>query len=755
MAHMSAQDSAGAPLLRFAGCELDAARMQLRRDGALVEVQPLVLELILCLASHRQRVVTRDELVAEVWKQRAVSDAAIARALRKAREALGDSGDAQSCIKTVHGRGYRFVATLTEGTSPVAPAALEPAPEPAPDTGLSEPWVGRETQTARFCEVLERARKGRGATWLVSGEAGIGKTRLLERCLELARQRDCHVYAGRGQDLPGAPACFAWLPILQAALGDLPAAQAEPLRAGLAPLLSDGLLSPDLEEPTTRFRVFESVLSLLRALAARRPVLVAIDDVQHVDASSFALAEWVARQARQLPLVLLCTRRQTGEATAGGPSFAALVRGGSELVEMSGLSRAELVELVQQQTGAPPSALLASELHERTGGNPLYVQHLWGLLQARKTRSRRGLPETLREAILSQVRELTGGDHEVLGAASAVGERFTIAEVASGAALPIDRVASQLEAASEHGLLRPLAQAASSLGFSHGLVREALYEALAPERRAEIHGRLVQRLQDEKHNVASGWTGLVAYHALRGPLALRTSDGIRYGLLAIEESFRRGAFDRSATLCEATLSAMALTPTPHPERESVALRLASALGRCGRLDEAAEAFRAASQTRWNQQSQALLRGLDAATLHDLVVRIGQRLPQVVHLMYGRLFAAHPATRAMFRSNASEVQERMLADTLTSILEHVQDAPWLAERLFVLGARHAEYGVTAEMYEWVGSSLRGALQEVCQDGWTAELARAWDGAYRAISAVMGQGARLTLPQAPVRAPHPPA
>jgi hemoglobin-like flavoprotein len=610
----------------------------------------------------------------------------------------------------------------------------------------AEPWVGRQAQTAEFCEVLERARRGRGATWLVSGEAGIGKTRLLERCLELARQRDCHAYSGCGQDLPGAPACFAWLPIVQAALADLPESRAAPLRAGLAPLLSDALPGADLEQPTTRFRVFESVLALLRTLAETRPVLVAIDDVQHVDASSFALAEWVSRQARQLPLVLLCTRRQAGD-VAGSPTFASLVHGGSELVEIAGLSRTELVELVQQQTGAPPNAALASELHERTGGNPLYAQHLWRLLQARKSQSRRGLPETLREAILSQVRQITGDDQEVLGAASAVGETFTAGEVASGAGLPLERVAVQLEAASEHGLLRPLGQAAPTLRFSHGLVREALYEALSPERRAEIHGRLAHRLQDAPPAAAAGSTSVLAHHALRGPLALRTGDGIAYGLLAIDESFRRGAFDRSAALCEATLAAMALAPTPHPERESVALRLASALGRCGRLDEAAAAFRAASQMRWNQQTQELLRGLDAATLHDLLDRIGERLPQVVHVMYERLFEAHPGTRGMFRRNASEVQERMLVDTLTSILDHVEDAPWLAERLFALGARHVSYGVTNDMYAWIGSALSTALQEVCKGEWTPELARAWDGAYRAISAVMCQGARLTLPPTP--------
>jgi hemoglobin-like flavoprotein len=90
---------------------------------------------------------------------------------------------------------------------------------------------------------------------------------------------------------------------------------------------------------------------------------------------------------------------------------------------------------------------------------------------------------------------------------------------------------------------------------------------------------------------------------------------------------------------------------------------------------------------------------------------------------------------------------MLVDTLTSILDHVEDAPWLAERLFALGARHVSYGVTNDMYAWIGSALSTALQEVCKGEWTPELARAWDGAYRAISAVMCQGARLTLPPTP--------
>ncbi|MBD0274825.1 MAG: winged helix-turn-helix domain-containing protein, partial [Acetobacteraceae bacterium] len=113
---------------RFDGFEIDARRYELRRDGASCRVEPLVFDLLHFLARHPGRVLTRDEIVREVWQGRSVSDATIAGCVKAARRALGDSGEEPTYIRTVRGRGFEFIAQVTVEESAV-PAAAAPAPE--------------------------------------------------------------------------------------------------------------------------------------------------------------------------------------------------------------------------------------------------------------------------------------------------------------------------------------------------------------------------------------------------------------------------------------------------------------------------------------------------------------------------------------------------------------------------------------------------------------------------------------------------
>ncbi|HKP27480.1 MAG TPA: winged helix-turn-helix domain-containing protein, partial [Dongiaceae bacterium] len=114
--------------LRFGDVEIDLAAFELWRAGALVAVEPQVLELISHLARNPGRLITKDELIDSIWKGRIVSDAAVASRIKSARRAIGDDGEQQKWIKTVHGRGVRFIADVAEDT---APESAEPAGRPA------------------------------------------------------------------------------------------------------------------------------------------------------------------------------------------------------------------------------------------------------------------------------------------------------------------------------------------------------------------------------------------------------------------------------------------------------------------------------------------------------------------------------------------------------------------------------------------------------------------------------------------------
>ncbi len=107
---------------RFGDCELDMERRELRRAGSLVPVEPQVFELLAYLVANADRVVSKDEINAEIWNGRAVSDSALSSRIKSVRQAVGDDGKSQALIRTVHGRGFRFVGEVASTASPPAPA---------------------------------------------------------------------------------------------------------------------------------------------------------------------------------------------------------------------------------------------------------------------------------------------------------------------------------------------------------------------------------------------------------------------------------------------------------------------------------------------------------------------------------------------------------------------------------------------------------------------------------------------------------
>ena len=108
-------------ILAFAGCELDTRAFELRRDGSVVAMEPQVFEVLAFLVRHRDRLVSKEELLDEVWGDRFVSESALTSRIKAARRAVGDDGSAQAVIRTVHGRGYRFVADVEERLPTTSP----------------------------------------------------------------------------------------------------------------------------------------------------------------------------------------------------------------------------------------------------------------------------------------------------------------------------------------------------------------------------------------------------------------------------------------------------------------------------------------------------------------------------------------------------------------------------------------------------------------------------------------------------------
>lgn len=131
--------------------------------------------------------------------------------------------------------------------------------------------------------------------------------------------------------------------------------------------------------------------------------------------------------------------------------------------------------------------------------------------------------------------------------------------------------------------------------------------------------------------------------------------------------------------------------------------------------------------------------LNAALLRDSFELVVDREPQLTRRFYEILFERFPQVRPMFHRKAPEAQQRMLAEALAAVLDHLEDAAWLRATLHTMGATHVQYAVTTEMYDWVGEALLATLAEVAADAWTPELAAAWTEAYGAIAGLMIEGA----------------
>ncbi|HEY2386150.1 MAG TPA: AAA family ATPase, partial [Candidatus Binatia bacterium] len=275
----------------FAGLILDEALYELRRGAAAVKLEPKVFDVLRYLVRHRERVVSKDELLAELWPGEHVSESVLPRCITALRKAVGDTAAGQRVIQTVHGRGYRFVAPLE--IAAVGGAAADGEVALAREDGPAEPargaFVGREDAMAKLRAALADALGGAGRLVLLVGEPGIGKTRTAEEIATDGRRAGALVLAGRCYEGDGAPAFWPWLQILRAA-GAAPEAAPVLARLGggvadvaqlLPELFAGHALRPGaaLEPEQARFRLFDAVSALLRALAASRPLVLVVDDL--------------------------------------------------------------------------------------------------------------------------------------------------------------------------------------------------------------------------------------------------------------------------------------------------------------------------------------------------------------------------------------------------------------------------------------------------------------------------------------------
>lgn len=478
---------------RFGDFELDDELFELRKTSRreIVPIQPKAFDILRCLIERPDVVVSRAELMAKVWPGVVVTNDSLAQAIMSARSALGDDGDEPTFIHTVRGRGYRFVAPVSSSERHVR-AEVVRSTEHAAST-----LVGRDTSLAALRDALDAARAGRGGVCLVTGETGVGKTRLVEELCAGADGVQAILVQCDGPD--GAPDLWPFIQVLRAlkGAGTSLGPELEALADGRTP-------AKTAADAQARFGLFDATAGALTTFAKTRPLLVVIDDLHLADLDTLRLLALLSPQLRAAQLLLVATY---SSATPRLPSFRAAMGALSQepstwVLRLEPLTREDVAVLVKRANGRALSEALVDKVFHKTKGNPLLVSQLLHVLNAEERVGTGGMATSalvggdgIRDTITGMLAALPDSANRVLDVAAVFGTSFPLAPLAAALERTNEQVLGELDAAD---VARIVVRAGpASYRFTYPLVRDVLYKRLPSSERARLHGRVASAL--DKH----------------------------------------------------------------------------------------------------------------------------------------------------------------------------------------------------------------------------------------------------------------
>lgn len=426
-----------------------------------------------------------------------------------------------------------------------------PAPEGLPEIADGEPpLVGREAEMDELMTVVEQTAGGDGpSVALVTGEPGIGKTRLLRELVGRVRASGGWALSGPVFESEEIRPYGPWADMLRR-LPDplLDAESREVLSALLGAPARDRLPvgAPD------RIRLFDRAVHVLeRMAAARAPAVVVMDDIQWLDDASAALLHYLSRALRPTRLAFALAARE-GEiepASATGRLLRSLESAGR-------LRRISLRRLDAGQTEA-----LVRAVHEDVDPAPVFATSegnpFFALAVAASGRDDADrIPATIEEELRDRLDRLDPGPLSLLTWAAALGRAFDVPALARVSDRPAHEIVTQIDALERGGIFRVTGP--DRYDFTHSLLREAAYHRLSAPARRTIHRRIARTLDGAKRGEGRE-PGAIAHHAERGGL---TRLSVRTCVEAAEDSLWLHAFDEAAELVERGLSRTGDLPDP-------------------------------------------------------------------------------------------------------------------------------------------------------------------------------------------------
>ena len=642
--------------LHFGGFRLDLANNQLWRGKQLILLRPKSLAVLCYLAENSGRLVSREELHQHLWEDTVVTKVALRVCIREIRQALEDDAAHPQFIETVGKSGYRFLSEVQQETSSSSRARSLDSPQ----LSRSSLFVGREEELAHLHDWLARVRHGQRQLLFVAGEAGVGKSALVQRFVERLQesQADAPAVIATGQCVELYGDAEAYLPLLDA-LRQLAHALTPPVLAALLRQHAPSWLTllPTLLPEQDRAsllatapsaspeRYLRELADVFEIMATMYPFLLVLEDLQWSDTATLAFLSALSRRTTPGHLPILCTYRPTETLMNHHPlrrfiqELRAHGRCGELRLEL--LTEEDVKLYVRQRLGESALAEdVGAAIHLRSDGNALFmVAMLESLIDKDVLVEHEGqwrlvrdldaavatVPDNVYQLLLKQIEALSAEEQEILAIASVEGRIFSAAAVAAGAERPLeavevvcDRLVQCRHFIESHDSKEWSDDMLSvRYQFLHALHRHVFYEWLGEGQRRRTHRRIGEYKEAAYRERTMDIAGELALHFTNGRAY---AQALQYHQYAAENVLRRGGYQEAMRHCEAGL---ALTPrlpaSTDRARQELALRLPLATAQ-GMV----QGFSAADLRRNLTRAQELSKELgDLSTLVPILINVGR------------------------------------------------------------------------------------------------------------------------------------
>ena len=417
----------------------------------------------------------------------------------------------------------------TRAVSPLKDEALVPDPSPRQPMhgfephGQQPPLVGREAELARLQRLLDQTWAKQGRVAAITGETGIGKSRLASELLTEAAKRGGRTLVGQcyetEQILPFGP----WVDALRALPADVLSDALEGLRptwrvelARLLPELGSDPPGPDASPGA--LRLFDAVTQLLQSLAARQPLVVLIEDLQWADEMSIRLLAFLGRRVQRAAVLVIVTVRDEDAAATPllGQTLDELTLGRHATpLALGALSREDTSTLVRHLARPEAGLPLEEQVWQASEGNPFMVVETLRAVDTGATVERPvglPLPDRIRDVVAHRLERLSERSRRLVAVAAAIGRQFdfTLLQLASG--LTEGEASEGVEELVRQRILHGVGE---ELEFTHDRVREVATEQLLPAVRKGLHRRVAEALRDLHSRELAPHALTIATHYLR------------------------------------------------------------------------------------------------------------------------------------------------------------------------------------------------------------------------------------------------